>query len=151
MLQQDKLKSAPSVTTFMPFLHQPEPMPGLPAATITTPSNNTSVESSVPVEGTAQNITGEEYYLWLIVFDYRANRHYPQRGPVAVSADGHWRMTAFLNDSGRYDIVALAADKNANEILSLYQAASESSQQYLGLPAVPAGCVTLVSVTVSRT
>ncbi len=53
--------------------------------------------------------------------------------------------------SGRYDITALAADQNANEILLLYQAASESSGDYPGLPALPSGCVTLASVTVSRT
>ena len=133
----------------MPFVHQPEYIPGIPAATITTPTNNTRVENSVFVKGTAQNIGGE-YNLWLALYDYNANRHYPQDGPVAISSNGRGEMNASFGSSGRYDITALAADKNANEILLLYQAASESSGNYPGLPALPSGSITLASVTVSR-
>lgn len=134
----------------MPFVHQPESVPGIPAATITTPTNNTRVENSVVVKGTAQNI-GREYCLWLAVYDYNANRHYPQDGPVAVSSDGRWEVTASFESSGRYDITALAADQNANEILLQYQADSLSRADFPGLPALPSGCITLASVTVSRT
>jgi len=125
-------------------------MSGIPAAEITTPVNDTRVENSVFVKGTAHNIEGEQYYLWLVLFDYNANRHYPQEGPVVVSSNGQWEMTASFGSSGRYDITALAADKNANEIFILYQAASESRADYPGLPALPSGCITLASVTVSR-
>ncbi|HYC19367.1 MAG TPA: hypothetical protein VEF35_01940 [Candidatus Bathyarchaeia archaeon] len=134
----------------MPFVHQPEYIPGIPAATITTPTNNTRVENSVFVKGTAQNIGGE-YSLWLVLYDYNAKRHYPQDGPVATSSNGQWKMNASFGSSGRYDITALAADKNANESLLLYQAAGESSRNYPGLPALPSGCITLASVTVSKT
>jgi hypothetical protein len=133
----------------MPIDHRTEPMSGIPAAEITTPVKNTQVENSVFVKGTAHNIEGEQY-LWLVLFDYNANRHYPQEGPVAISSNGQWEMTASFGESGRYDITALAADKNANEIFLLYRAASESSGDYPGLPALPAGCITLASVTVSR-
>jgi hypothetical protein len=126
-------------------------MPGIPAAEITTPVTNTLVKDSVLVKGTAQNVGGEQYYLWLVLFDYSENRHYPYHGPVVVSSDGQWEMTAFFGSSGRYDITALAADKNATEILLLYQASSESSRDYAGLPVLPSGCVTLASVTVVRT
>jgi hypothetical protein len=135
----------------MPFVHQPEPMPGIPAAEITTPVTNTRVKDSVLVRGTAQNVGEEQYYLWLVLFDYNENRHYPYHGPVVVSSDGQWEMTAFFGSSGRYDITALAADKNATEIFLLYQASSESSRDYAGLPVLPSGCVTLASVTVVRT
>ncbi|MGZ4929109.1 MAG: hypothetical protein ACXV76_12695 [Halobacteriota archaeon] len=134
----------------MPFVHQPESMPGIPAATITTPTNNTRVENSIFVKGTAQNIGGEQYYLWLALYDYDANRYYPHHGPVTVS-NGQWEMTAFFGSSPRYDITALAADKNANEILLQYQASSESSGDYPGLPALPSGCIMLASVTVFTT
>ncbi|MFZ0926452.1 MAG: hypothetical protein WCE82_07380 [Halobacteriota archaeon] len=134
----------------MPIDHRTEYIPGIPAATITTPTNNTRVENSVFIKGTAQNI-GEEYSLWLVFYDYSANRHYPQDGPLAISTNGQWEMTASFESSGRYDITALAADKNANDSLLLYQAASESSGDYPGLPALPSGCITLASVTVSRT
>jgi hypothetical protein len=60
-------------------------------------------------------------------------------------------MTTFFGSSGRYDITALAADKNATEMFLLYQASSESSRDYAGLPVLPSGCITLVSVTVVRT
>jgi len=125
-------------------------MPGIPAATITTPTNNTRVENSEFVKGTADNIEGEQYYLWLVLYNYNANRHYPQDGPVVVSSDGQWEITAFFESIGRYDTTAVAADQNANEVLLLYQAASESSGDYPGLPALPSGCITLASVTVSR-
>ena len=125
-------------------------MPGIPAATITTPTNNTRVENSEFVKGTADNIEGEQYYLWLVLYNYNANRHYPQDGPVVVSSDGQWEITAFFESIGRHDITAVAADQNANEVLLLYQAASESSGDYPGLPALPSGCITLASVTVSR-
>ncbi|MGZ4865207.1 MAG: hypothetical protein ACXV39_11345 [Halobacteriota archaeon] len=134
----------------MPFVHQPEYIPGIPAATITTPTNNSRVENSVFVKGTAQNIGGE-YSLWLTLYDYNASRHYPQDGPVAISSNGEWEMTVSFESSGRYDITALAADKNAHETLLLYRAASESSGDYPGLSALPSGCITLASVTVSRT
>ncbi len=135
----------------MPIDHRTEYIPGIPAATITTPTNNTRVENSVFVKGTAQNIGGGQYSLWLVLYDYNANRHYPQDGPVVVSSNGQWEMAASFGSSGRYDITALAADQNANDNLLLYQAASESSGDYPGLPALPSGCITLASVTVSRT
>ena len=135
----------------MPIDHRTESMPGIPAATITTPTNNARVENSEFVRGTAHNIEGEQYFLWLTLYDYNANRHYPQDGPVAVSSDGQWEMTASFESSGRYDITALAADQNANEILSQYQAASQSRADYPGLPTLPSGCITLASVTVVRT
>ena len=134
----------------MPIDHRTESMPGIPAATITTPTNNARVENSEFVRGTARNIEGEQHYLWLVLYDYNANRHYPQDGPVAVSSDGQWEMTAFFESIGRYDITALAADQNANEILLQYQAASASRADYRGLPGLPSGCITLASVTVSR-
>jgi hypothetical protein len=143
-------QSHPQPST-MPFVHQSEYIPGIPAATITTPTNNTRVENSAVVKGTAQNIAEGQYWLWLVLYDYNANRHYPQDGPVAVSSNGQWEMTASFGSSGRYDITALAADQNANETLLLYQAASESSGDYPGLPALPSGSITLASVTVSRT
>jgi len=133
----------------MPFVHQPEPMPGIPAATITSPTTNARVEDSVLVEGTAQNL-GRDHWLWLVLFDYNTSRHYPYRGPIAVSSNGQWQMTAFLGSSARYDITTIAADKNANESLLLYQAASESSGEFLGLSSLPSGCITLASVTVVR-
>ena len=145
-LSQSRPQPAP-----MPFVHQPEYIPGIPAAAITTPTNNTRVENSVFVKGIAQNIGEGQYWLWLVLYDYNANRHYPQDGPVAVSSNGQWEMTAFFGNSGRYDITALAADQNANDNLLLYQAASLSSGDYPGLPALPSGCVTLASVTVART
>ncbi len=134
----------------MPIDHRTESMPGIPAATITTPANNTRVENSVVVKGTAQNIGGE-YWLWVTVYDYEANRHYPQDGPVAVSSDGKWELAVSFESSRRHDITALAADKNANEILLQYQADSLSRADWPGLPALPSGCITLASVTVSRT
>jgi hypothetical protein len=63
------------------------------------PINNTRVEDAVFVRGTAQNIGGE-YFLWLTLFDYNANRHCPHHGPVVVSSDGQWEMTAFFGSSG---------------------------------------------------
>jgi hypothetical protein len=91
----------------MPFVHQPEYIPEIPAATIATPTNNTRVENSVVVKGTA-HIVGGQFYLWLALYDYDANRHYPYHGPVAVSSSGQWEMTVFFGSSGRYDITALA-------------------------------------------
>ncbi|MCJ7639389.1 MAG: hypothetical protein ACXWET_05765 [Halobacteriota archaeon] len=134
----------------MPIDHRTESMPGIPAATITTPVNDTRVENSEFVKGTAHNIEGAQYYLWLVLYDYNANRHYPQDGPVVVSSDGQWEMTTFFESIGRYDITAVAADQNANEILLQYQAASQSRADYQGLPGLPQGCITLASVTVSR-
>ena len=133
----------------MPFVHQPEPMPGIPAAAITSPTTNARVEDSVLVEGTAQNM-GRDYWLWLVLFDYNTSRHYPHRGPITLSSNGQWEMTAFFGSSTRYDITVLAADKNANDNLLLYQAASESSGEFPGLSSLPAGCITLASVTVVR-
>ena len=150
MLIKQNLSKSPPQPFPMPFVHQPEYIPGIPAATITTPTNNTRVENSVFVKGTAQNIGGE-YSLWLVLYDYNANRHYPQDGPVAISSNGQWEMTASFESSGRYDITALAADQNASEILLQYQAASLSRADYPGLPVLPSGCITLASVTVSRT
>jgi hypothetical protein len=134
----------------MPIDHRTESLPGIPAAEITTPTNNTRVEISAFVKGTAHNIEGEQYYLWLVLYDYNANRQYPQDGPVVISSDGQWEITAFFESIGRYDITAVAADQNANEILLQYQAASLSRADFPGLPTLPSGCTTLASVTVSR-
>ena len=112
--------------------------PGIPPAILQPPTNNTRVEDSVVVKGTVQNIGGD-YWLWITLYDYNANRHYPQDGPVAISSDGQWEMTASFESSGRYDITALAADQNANEILLQYQAASQSRADYQGLSAIPSG------------
>lgn len=150
ILIKQKLKSNPPQSFPMPIDHRTESILGIPAATITTPTNNTRVEKSEFVKGTAHNFEGEQYYLWLVLYDYNANRHYPQDGPVGVSSDGQWEMTAFFESIGRYDITAVVADQNANEILLQYQSASQSRADYPGLSALPPGCITLASVTVSR-
>jgi hypothetical protein len=134
----------------MPFVHQPEPMPGIPTATITAPATNARVENSVFVTGTAHDVGGE-YSFWLTLYDYDANRYYPQNGPVAVSSGGQWEMTVPFESRGRFDITALAADQNANEVLLLYEASSEPSGDYPGLAALPSGCIMLASVTVFAT
>jgi len=85
------LRQRPPQPFPMPIDHRTESMPGIPAATITTPINITRVGDSVLVKGTAQNIGEEQYYLWLVLFDYNANRYYPQDGPVAVSSNGNGR------------------------------------------------------------
>jgi hypothetical protein len=99
ILIKQKLKSNPPQSFPMPIDHRTESMPGIPAAIITTPTNNTRVENSEFVKGTAHNTEGEQYYLWLVLYDYNANRHYPQDGPVAVSSDGQWGMTYLLRAS----------------------------------------------------
>jgi hypothetical protein len=149
-MKNKNLSQSPPQHIPMPFVHQPESMPGIPAATITTPANNTRVENSVIVKGTAQNIEEGQYWLWLALYDYDANRYYPHHGPVTI-LDGQWEMTAFFRSSGRYDITALAADQAANEMFLEYQAASESSGDYPGLRAIPSGSITLASVTVLST
>jgi hypothetical protein len=134
----------------MPIDHRTQSMPGIPAATITTPISSSRVENSEFVKGTAHNIEGVQYHLWLVLYNYDAHRHYPQDGPVVVSSDGQWEITAFFESIGRYDITVVAADQNANDTLLQYQAASQSRADYQGLPALPLGCITLASVTVSR-
>src|SRR5674476_1339049 len=70
ILIKQKLKSNPPQSFPMPIDHRTESMPGIPAAIITTPTNNTRVENSEFVKGTAHNTEGEQYYLWPVSYTH---------------------------------------------------------------------------------
>ncbi|MGZ4846281.1 MAG: hypothetical protein ACXV3D_00445 [Halobacteriota archaeon] len=119
-----------------------------------SPSNNAQVGYAESVAGTAAPKEGQT--VWVIVFNYKVARFYPQNGPVSPTSDGNWTSVAYFGTptegkGEKFDVVAVLADQNANSTLANYQTQSQQTNSYPGLTQLPSGIITQQKVTVTRT
>ncbi len=116
-------------------------------ATITSPPENSTVNSTVAVSGKAQLSSG--YTLWIMPYDGISGKYYPQGAPVAIH-DASWSSSVSLGNAipvgQKFLIQAVIADKNANAALN----SNASSGQKAGITKLPAGAQAVESITVTR-
>ena len=119
---------------------------------ITSPMADTSVPQLVSVQGTACHIpNGKE--LWLLVLPEGVTGYYPQIGPVVVSDDNNWSVSAYVglddpSDIGRgFVLIAALADQQGSTAIREYFTQSSS---FIGLEPLPIGIHLMEQVRVIR-
>ncbi len=113
---------------------------------ITSPAKNSTVGSTVSVNGKAQ--LGSGYTLWVLPYDGITGRYYPQ-GTAVTIRDASWSSRLSI-DKGmpvgqKLLIQAVVANKNANNALNRYV----SSGQKAGITRLPAGAQTVEAVAIT--
>lgn len=127
--------------------------PKEPAVRITYPSDGAHVEIREMIRGTSQNIPKGQV-IWIVVYPQAAGRYYPQNDPADVQANGDWSSLAFIGieeDVGRkFDIVAVLANKDAQDAFNAYLAQAKDKKTWPGLEELPNGAVIYDRITVTR-
>lgn len=120
---------------------------------ITYPYEGATVEIKVMTGGISQGIP-EGQVIWIVVYPHVVGRYYPQNNPADVQADGDWSSLIHIGveeDIGRkFDIIAVLANKEAQDAFNDYLVESEREQDYPGLESLPDGAVIYDRVTVTR-
>lgn len=121
---------------------------------ITSPSDGSYVEMSVPVEGIVNDFDGDEDRLWIVVFSPEVNRYYPQSSNVILDSPDHWYSHAIVGlegDSGKeFEIILIFADSEAHNELIQYIEWCIANGSQPGLVMLPEGAVVFDSITVIR-
>lgn len=121
---------------------------------ITSPLDGALVGATEPVKGTVRGIP-ERNEIWIFVHPHTVNKYYPQRSS-AVIQNGEWSLPSPVgigsdNDDGKkFDIIAVLADKEAQEEINTYFKTCEESGQWPGMDEIPVSAKEYNRITVTR-
>ncbi len=138
----------------------PPPTPTLtsmpaPEIRITYPVDGDSVPRNIMVQGTSANIP-EGYQVWVLIYPHTAPLFFPQSVAATVDIRGEWTSPAYIgldqpDQIGLlFDIVAVLADQNAQNVFKTYVAQGMSATAFPGLSELPDGAVEYDRITVIR-
>lgn len=103
------------------------------------------------ITGTATNIP-DGYNLWILVYPKTAQKYYPQHDSIKIQ-DGKWSIKIRLgneNNTGeKFDIVAVLADQNANEMFETYKSYCDTGN-CPGMIGIPEGAEIYDTFEVTR-
>jgi hypothetical protein len=127
---------------------------GPPSVTITTPSNNGTVQWTAFVEGTSQHVP-QGSAIWIFLTPLTVDRYYPQSTHVDVLANGRWSTTATFGETNRTDIglkfkisAVLANSAAQSEIQNYLDTCAKGSCP--GMTSLPNGAQIYDSVVVTK-
>ncbi|WP_321416475.1 hypothetical protein [uncultured Methanomethylovorans sp.] len=103
------------------------------------------------ITGTATNIP-DGYKLWVLVYPKTAQKYYPQYDSIKIQ-DGKWSVPIRIgneNNTGeKFDIVAVLANQNANEIFESYKSYCDTGN-CPGMIGIPEGAEIYDTFEVTR-
>ncbi len=149
--------SSPHVTSPSPStsstVTSPPPASPLPSAKITYPLDGSTIGRNVTVQGTSQNLPGEQV-IWVIVYVHSVNLYYPMSECAVTQTNGNWECFTTLgiqNDTGtKFDIIAVFANQTAQQTISNYLIEAKNRQSYPGLEGLPLGTSVQDKITITR-
>ncbi len=128
------------------------PSPSMEVA-ITYPTNLSKVEQTETIRGTVTKLP-EEHVIWVVVFIQEVGRYYPQNRPADLEAGGRWSSLVYIGVPSdidkRFDILAVVADTNAQNVFNAYLAEARDRSDWAGLEMLPEGAVIYDRITVTR-
>ncbi len=120
---------------------------------ITYPYDAANVEISETVRGTSEKIP-EGHAIWIMVYPHVAGRYYPQNDPADVQANGDWTSLTNIgikeDVNRKFDIIAVLADRRAQDAFNAYLTESEYKKTWPGLERLPEGATIYDRITVTR-
>lgn len=106
------------------------------AVKITYPYDGATVEIRETVRGTSQKIP-EGQAIWIVVYSHVVDRYYPQNNPADVQANGDWTSLTYIgieeDVNRKFDIIAVLADKRAQDAFNAYLKQAKDTQTWSGL------------------
>lgn len=123
--------------------------------TISTPSDGDSVQSPVRVSGTVKNHDDNDY-LWILLLPEKAQRYYPQTGPLNVDTNNQWAGEVYFggkeesSPQQNYVIFVAVANKAGNTLLTNYMEQSKKIRSYEGVFPLPGSITRIASIRVTR-
>jgi len=120
---------------------------------ITYPYDGANVEIGENVRGTSQKIP-EGHAIWIMVYPHVVDRYYPRNNPTDVQANGDWTSLTYIgieeDVNRKFDIIAVLADKRAQDAFNAYHKQSEDTETWPGLERLPEGAPIYDRITVTR-
>ncbi|MGZ4881337.1 MAG: hypothetical protein ACXV3U_04470 [Halobacteriota archaeon] len=124
---------------------------------ITAPRDGGTVELHQDIAGTSQNIKRGQQ-VWVILHPVPNGAYYPADravdNSVTLYANNEWTTSAYFgqeNEAGiRYEILAVVANQQAQNVFQDYLYQSNASKSWAGLTTLPDGAVPYDSITVTR-
>jgi ABC-type transport system substrate-binding protein len=125
-----------------------------PTATISTPSNQGTVEHTAVVKGTVTGVP-EGQLLWAVVQPLNAPTYHPQSGAFTPDAKGSWSVICYFGEekqtgSQSFNLLIIAVDPPANTAMKAYLDGANKKHSYPGMDTLPPGATTLTNITVTR-
>lgn len=86
----------------------------------------------------------------------KTDRYYPQERKVIITPTGNWTEDTYFGKNGtlnvgeKFTIIAVLADKNAQDQFTAYTKAYKGKEDKQGLEALPTGAVPYALDTVTR-
>jgi len=137
-------------STATPTLTSPPPTTD---AKITQPTDGARIEQTETVKGTSQ-IVPNGSVIWIVVFLPTVGRYYPQNYPADVQANCDWSSVVYLGQAGesglKADIIAVVADKNAQDAFNTYLKDARDKNAFPGLERIPEGATIYHRISVAR-
>ncbi len=121
---------------------------------ITYPSDGANVEIREMARGTSQKIP-EGQAIWIVVYTHVVDRYYPRDNHADVQANGDWASSLTYigieeDVNKKFDIIAVLADKRAQDAFNAYLKQSEDTETWPGLKRLPEGATIYDRITVTR-
>jgi hypothetical protein len=124
-----------------------------PEIEITNVAEGDSVVTDVMVKGTSRNIPGDNR-IWLVIYSHPVKRFYPQERPADMQVGGDWSSRCYFGireDVGeRFDVMAILADKDAQQSFNEYLKNAEAERDWGGLEEIPEHTEAYQRITVTR-
>lgn len=124
-----------------------------PEITITYPVNQAKTEQTETVRGTSQALPSGQA-IWVVVFAQEVGRYYPQNQRAEIEAGNNWSSITYLGipaDTGKkFDIIAVAADSDAQRAFDTYLAEARDKKDWPGLAALPGSAIIYDRITILR-
>ncbi len=120
---------------------------------INSPIEGAKIPRLITVQGSSCHVSKNDE-LWLFVVPEGVTAYYPQMGPILVSSDGNWSVSAYAGLEGETDIergfvlIAAVADRQGSQVIRSYF--SQSGPEYHGVEPLPLGVRLMHQVKVVR-
>lgn len=124
-----------------------------PEIQITYPSDGAEVGITESVKGTQKNIPDDKA-LWIVVFPYISNNYHPAREVHVHGGVSDFAVPVIIgtdeNSGEKFDIIAVLADKEAQEVFVNYLETAAEQQNWPGISNLSEGAEEMYRVTVTR-
>ena len=98
------------------------------AVNIVSHSPGDPVQWEELVRGTSKHVP-DDHFIWVLVVPHGEDVYFPQAPPFVLSVDGNWSTEALIGelseDDGAYELLAVLADDDANNVLISHAAEPE--------------------------
>lgn len=144
---------APTATLAPTLTPEPTFTPVVVDIQVSQPIEGAKVNQIQAVEGTSLNIP-DGSVIWVVIYLPIVRRYYPQDFPADIQVNNDWSTIVTIGQPGEVglqaDIIAVLADKSAQDVFNAYLQDAKSKNNFPGLEKLPDSALIYQRVSVVR-